>query len=140
MIFWMRISATIIIAWGLATYAKSLAAPTLVEVWCVGDDVLTLRLRNTLEDAFNSSPDFSLSSGKKPGTLIVTIPRNVPWKQIGRRTKVFYTVEFTSSENQRIVTRNGTCWDDTLMKCAARIVKEAKTAATKLQQRTVAAP
>ncbi len=136
----MRISATIIIAWGLATYAKNLAAPTLVEVWCVGDDVLTSRFRNTLEDTFNSSPDFSLSSGKKPRTLIVTIPTNVHWKQIGRRTKVFYTVEFTSSENQRIVTRNGTCWDDTLMKCAARIVKEAKTAATKLQQRTVAAP
>ena len=50
---------------------------TLVEVWCVGDDGLTLHLRDAVESKFKSSSDYVLSNGKKPGTLIVTIPTNV---------------------------------------------------------------
>jgi hypothetical protein len=94
-----------------------------------GDDGLTQGLKVAIEDSFKSSPDFTLSSGKKPGTFVVTIPTHVRWKQVGRRTKVFYTVEFASAENQNIGTRTGSCWDDTLAKCAAQIVKDAKIAA-----------
>jgi hypothetical protein len=50
-------------------------------------------------EAFNSSPDFELSSGDRPGSLVVTIPTNVDWKEIGKRTRVMYKVEFTSTEN-----------------------------------------
>jgi hypothetical protein len=108
------------------------AKPTLVEVWCVGDDGLTQRLRDTLENALKSSPDFSLSSGKKPGTLVVTIPTNVGWKQVGKRMLVLYTVEFASVDDQNIGTSTGSCWDDALSKCAAQIVKDAKIAARKI--------
>ena len=62
----------------VSLFAQALGAEsaraTLVEVWCGGDDGLTLRLRDALENAFKSSPAFALSTGKKPGTLIVTIP------------------------------------------------------------------
>jgi len=98
----------------------------------VGDDGFTQKLRDTLENAFKSSPDFSLSSGKKPGTLVVTIPTNVGWKQVGKRMQVLYTVEFASVDNQNIGTNTGSCWDDMLSKCAAQIVKDAKIAARKI--------
>ena len=105
---------------------------TLVEVWCVGDDGLTIRLRDTLESAFSSSREFHLSSGKKQGTLVVTIPSNVGWKQVGKRTKVYYTVEFAAADGQGLNTSNGTCWEDALAKCAAQIVRDAKVAVRKL--------
>jgi hypothetical protein len=50
---------------------------TPVEVWSGGDDGLTQRLKASIEKEFESSPDFQMSEGKKPGTLIVTIPSNV---------------------------------------------------------------
>jgi hypothetical protein len=105
---------------------------TLVEVWSGGDDGLTTKLRDTLENAFKSSPDFRLSAGKQPGTLTVTIPSHLEWKLVGNRTQVFYTVEFTSADNQHLGSSAGSCWEDALSKCASRIVKDAKIAARKI--------
>jgi hypothetical protein len=107
--------------------------PTLVDLWCGGDDVLTLRLRDALEGAFESSPDFRLSSGKEAEKLVVTIPTHVGWKQLGRRTRVLYTIDFSSVDNQKLGTSTGSCWDDAFAKCAARIVKDAKIAARKIR-------
>ena len=115
------------------TPAKPKPTPTLVEVWCGGDDGLTIRLRDTLESAFKSSPDFHLSSGKKPGTLVVTIPSNVGWKQVSWRTRVLYTAKFASPDNQNLGGSKGSCWDDTLAKCAAQIVRDAKVAARQVR-------
>jgi hypothetical protein len=115
-----------------AEVALSKQMTTLVEVWCVGDDGLTIRLRDTLESAFSSSREFHLSTGKKPGTLVVTIPSNVGWKQVGKRIKVHYTVEFASADGHGLNTSKGTCWDDALTKCAVQIVHDAKITARKL--------
>jgi hypothetical protein len=103
-----------------------------VEVWCVGDDGLTTRLRDTLEDAFKSSSDFRLSAGEKPGTLTVTITSNVDWKLVGKRTQVFYTVKFSSADNPQLGSSAGSCWEDSLSKCASNIIRDAKTAALKI--------
>ena len=100
----------------------------LVEVWGGGDDALTVRFRDALKDAFRSSADFHLSSGEKPGTLVITLPSNVGWKQVGGRTQVLYTADF-ASEGQNLGGSKGSCWDDALAKCAAQIVKDAKIAA-----------
>lgn len=110
------------------------ASPTVVEVWCVGDDGLTMKLRESLENAFKSSSDFRLSSGNKPGTLIVTIPRNVGWKQSGIRTRVLYTVDFTSADNKYVGGTAGSCWDDALTKCVTKILKDTKIMGRKLHQ------
>lgn len=106
--------------------------PTPVEVWSRGDDVLTLRFRASLEEAFKASSAFVLSSGNKPGTLIVTIPTHVEWKQVAKRTKVLYTVNFASVDNQSLGASDGSCWDDALTKCAKKVVKDAAAAARKL--------
>jgi|SRR5580700_747879 hypothetical protein len=128
---WTRLPAIVAVALVLATCAAAAdgVKPTLVEVWCVGDDGLTLGLRDALENAFKSSSDFQLSSGKKPGTLVVTIPTNVVWKQAkqaDKRTKVLYRVEFASADDKTISKSTGSCWDDALTKCAAQIVKDAR--------------
>jgi hypothetical protein len=105
------------------TAAKS----TPVEVWCVGDDGLTLRLRDALEKEFSGSRMFTPGSGKKPGTLLVTIPTSVDWKVVKKRTKVLYRVEFEfANENTGPLFRNGSCWEDQMSKCAADVVHGAE--------------
>lgn len=133
--FWTCLSTIMILSLVAAVHAMQAgsARPTLVEVWSGGDDGLTQRLRVATENAFKSSPDFKVSSGKKPGTLVVTIPTHVQWKHIGGRTKVFYTVEFASAENQRIGIHKGSCWGDTITKCANQIVQNARIKAFKLR-------
>jgi len=98
-----------------------------VEVWCGGDDGLTSRLRDALELEFAGSQKFTLSSGKKPGTLLVTIPTNVDWKVVAKRTKVLYRVQFEfANDNASVVSRKGSCWEDQLSRCAADIVHGAE--------------
>jgi hypothetical protein len=130
----MRLSAIIAVFLFVAAYGMEAGSPkpTPVEVWSGGDDGLTQSLKVAIENAFKSSPDFSVSYGKKPGTLIVTIPTHVQWKHVGRRTKVIYTVEFASVEEYKLGSQKGSCWDDTLAKCAAQIVKDAKVAARRI--------
>lgn len=108
------------------------AKPALVEFWHVGDDGLSQKLADRVENAFKTSPDFILSSERKPGSLIVTIPTNVEWKRVGKRTQVLYRVEFASADNKIISNTTGSCWDDKLAKCAAQIVKAATIAARKV--------
>ncbi|MDQ1637587.1 MAG: hypothetical protein QOF62_926 [Pyrinomonadaceae bacterium] len=100
----------------LAIYQKE-AAPlkpirTPVEVWCGGDDMLTRGVCYATENAFESAADFVPSYGKKAGTFVVTIPTHVKWKERGDRTKVSYTVEFTSIDDNRVGSHKGSCWDD----------------------------
>lgn len=130
---WTRWPVIFVVLLGAQSAMEAASAkPTLVEVWCGGDDGLTMRLKDTLENAFRSSYNFHLSSGKKPGTLIVTIPTHVVWKQAGKRTQALYTVEFTSADNQPLGTSTGSCWDDALTKCANEIIKDARVAARKI--------
>ncbi len=114
-----------------ALYAAP-AKPTPVEVWTGGDDGLTQRLRDEIENKFKSSSDFVLSSGKQRGSLIVTIPTHIAWTQKGTRTYVRYKVEFSSSDDVGIGKSSGSCWDDNLADCAAQIYGGAQRAAHKL--------
>jgi hypothetical protein len=106
---------------------------TPVEVWCGGDDGLTTGVCQAVVEAFNSSPDFELSSGDMPGSLVVTIPTNVDWKEIGKRTRVMYKVEFTSTDDRKLATRKGTCWEGEFGTCANQVIKYARTELSRLQ-------
>jgi hypothetical protein len=120
----------------VAPLAQLVAAdhpPTLVEVWSGGDDGLTNRLRDTIESAFKASSGFRLSSGKKPGTLFVTITSNVTWERVNKRTKVSYVVKFTSADSRDVGGSAGSCWDDDLGKCASKILRDARIAAGKIR-------
>ena len=115
-------------------YSKGAAAkPTLVEFWHVGDDVLSQRLAERVESEFERSPNFAIGSGKKPGTLVVTIPTNVEWKLVGKRTQVSYNIEFATADNETISKSSGSCWENAFEKCATQIVEDAKVAARRIE-------
>jgi len=105
---------------------------TLVEVWCGGDDNLTQGVCHAVYNECAASPDFVMSSDETPGTLIVRIPTNVDWKEERGRTRVFYKVEFKSTNGKKLGTKKGSCWETEPGTCAAQIMKQAKIVARKL--------
>jgi len=103
-----------------------------VELWCTGDDLYSQWMCKAFFAAFESSPDFNLQEENKLGNLIVTIPENVGWKEVGKRTKITYVVEFSTSDERVFMRRKGWCWHQEYAKCANQILKEARVAARKL--------
>jgi len=110
----------------------SFANPTPVEVWRGGDDGLTARFADALEATFRGAHEFLLSSGKAPGTLIVTIPTNLTWQQVGGRTVVNYVVEFSSGTSQLLGRSQGKCPEERLQECAVHVLGDANTIKAKL--------
>jgi hypothetical protein len=103
--------------------------PTLVEVWRGGDDALTTKFADAIERGFSQSSAFTPSTGRKPHTLIVTIPTNVTWKQVRNRTQVLYTVNFSSDDSQSLGTSSGACW--------AHVIKDAKAGGSPLTREMI---
>ena len=124
--------ATLFVAAALCTARSSVAEPRPVEFWHVGDDGLSQRLADEVESAFKQSHIFRLSTGLRPGTLVVKIPTNVTWKMMGKQKEVFYTVEFSTVANQKISSDEGSCSEDDLSDRASRILKHARAAAEKI--------
>ena len=110
-----------------AAAGSALAAttPTPVDIRCSGDDGLTQRVCSAIEDKFRVSTDFELNSEGKSGTLVINIPTNVRWEQVGKKMKVIYTVQFATWENKTIANYKGTCWDGKIIKCADQVLRDA---------------
>jgi hypothetical protein len=104
-----------------------------VEVWCVGDDLFSQGMCQALFSAFESTPEFDWLDENKPGNLIITIPENVGWKKVGKRTKVSYSVEFSTFDDRVFMTRKGWCWQQEYATCAHQIFQHARVAASKLR-------
>jgi hypothetical protein len=105
---------------------------TPVAIWRAGDDGLTLRFADALQAAFRASPRFSEGQSKEPGTLIVTIADHLGWKEVGNRTRASYKVTYSDFSKRPLGSVGGTCWDDELDQCAAKVVKQAEKAARAL--------
>lgn len=133
--FLIRHSAWLVLGFALlAGSARDLGAqqkdkPQPLEFWHVGDDAVSQKLADAVYAALAAAPEFTPSSGKQKGSLLVEIPANVRASQVGRRTKVTYTVSFSRADDQRISSSEGSCWEQQLSVCAAQIVKRAKIAA-----------
>lgn len=131
-IVWRRLPSTVVIfcvAAGMLNAVPSKRTP--VDVRCNGDDALTQRTCAAVENGLKSSPDFILSAGSSPAELVITIPTNVDWKKVGKRTKVIYLAEFSSSGHQILGNTKGACWDHAISTCAAQIIRQLKVAARK---------
>ena len=128
----MRVFSALLIVVSSTASIGGTGKRTLVEFWHTGDDGLSQRLADQVERGFERSSDFTLSTGRQSGTLIVRIPTNVDWKQVGKRTRVLYLVEFASADNEIASKTKGACWDDNLSECADKILKAAKAAAHKV--------
>ena len=114
--------------------SPSVAKTTPVEVWRVGDDALTSRFRDELESAFRAAPEFSLSSGKVPGTLVVTIPTHVAWREIGGETEVSYSINFTGPAGEALGESVGRCLEHRLEDCVTHVLKDARSVRLKLRR------
>lgn len=107
--------------------------PVPVELWYLGDIGTTVRFANAVEKAIGGSSAFRMSSGQKPGTLIVRIPANVDGIELGDREQLTYGVEFQTSTEKLIGSTTGTCWGDELSVCAEFVVKQAEIAASRME-------
>jgi hypothetical protein len=125
------LAVVVAMAISLFAWCADATVPQSVEFRHVGDDSLSQKLAAAVEAAFKRSADFRLSTG---GALVVTIMRNVEWEMVGKKTRATYTVRFSSAEGREIATEKGSCWESALARCAAQIVKDAKTAARKVPQ------
>jgi len=52
---------------------------------------------------------------------------------VGKRTKVTYTVNYSTADNHPISSHDGSCLETQLSACAAQIVKGARIAARKVK-------
>jgi hypothetical protein len=129
----LAIAAALIGSFSVRAIAADPPARRVIDLWVVGDDGLTLRLRDALEEAFQAAPDFTLKGESDPQTLVVTIPKNVDWRKESGRTRVLFSVNFTSVDNRRLGSLRGSCWEDELATCAAQIIKNARAAAKKIR-------
>ena len=134
--FWKRMLVIVAIPTALAAYAKEPASskPIPVEFWNVGDTRVAQWLQVAIEKAFNSSPEFALSSERKSDTLVVLIPTNARAEDVGKRTRVIFSAEFSTADDRKISTIRGWCWEGEYEKCAAKVVKAARKAARKIRQ------
>jgi hypothetical protein len=114
--------------------------PVMIEVWRGSDDGLTVRLAEAVERSLKASGKFVLSRGKKPGTLLLTIPQHVDWKKTGDRMQVSYTVAFSTADNRELGSGTGTCWEDKLPDCTTYIVRAAAAAAELLRSHSSVLP
>ena len=121
-----------VLSCGCATTMQP-SRPRPVEVWGGGDDGLTLRFSDAVERALTGSPAFFAGHDKQPRTLVVTIPTNLRWEDVGARTRVFYEVVFADREARRVGTTKGTCWEEQFDACAARIRSYAEKIAGRMQ-------
>lgn len=103
----------------------------LVEVWNGSPhDVYTSGLRDTLEQGFQASSDFQLSSGKRPNTLIVTIPSAVKWKKDGNNVRITYFVTFSDETGTDLGNASGSCPASDYGDCARQLLAKALTIST----------
>jgi hypothetical protein len=109
------------------------SSKTVVDVTCSADDGLSQRLRDSIENKFSSSPDFQINSGKTPPAMIVSIPTKVSWKNVKKRAKVIYAIDFKLPSGQQIGQSKGDCWDDNLAECASHIVSDARRVTGKIR-------
>ena len=96
-----------------------------VSLWVVGDDALTLSVRDSVERAVTASSLLCIDSSRKP-VLVITIPSNVTWRSHAGRTTIIYSVEYTRPDGSRIDVGTGSCAKEDTSQCAAAIVRKAE--------------
>jgi hypothetical protein len=101
------------------------AARRALQLWVVGDDALTLRLRDALEAAVQQSRTFRMSVDEPPA-VVIRIPANVKWQDQGGRRKVLYTAQFSAPSSHESAAVKGSCWGDAAERCAADILRSAE--------------
>jgi hypothetical protein len=112
------------------------SAPVRIEFWRTGDDRLTIRFAEALQQALRESGSFTLVPRDEPrasGTVVLTIEENLYWTRTEQGTTASYRIAFRGSANQPLGSSVGSCLESDLSACAAQAVKDAKLAAANLR-------
>lgn len=107
--------------------------PLPLQFWHAGDDLLSQKLAKEVYVALSHEPEFIPSSATQPGSLLVELPANVSSKKVGKRTKVTYTVNYSTADKHPISSHDGSCLETRLSVCAVQIVRGARIAARKVK-------
>jgi hypothetical protein len=111
-------------------------APTRIEFRRTGDDGLTMRFADALEQALRKSGLFILAvrdEPRTPTTVIVTIVENLHWHGTEQGTMASYKISFQGPAGQPLGNSLGSCSENDLSVCVARALRDTKRAAAKLQ-------
>jgi hypothetical protein len=96
---------------------------TLVELWAVGDDGLSLRFADAVREEFRQSDRFSLVAVRgNTEALKVIIPENVRPEPVGTRMRATYRLELERG-GTRLVAKGGSCWATELRQCAQQVMQ-----------------
>ncbi len=105
----------------------SSAAPRRIDLRSGGDDGLTVRFRDALEDAIRDDHDFVLALGNEartPSTVVATIDGHLRWKTVESRTQVSYKIKIEGPTEKSLGSIEGSCWEDELSACATQALAE----------------
>ena len=103
--------------------SESTTSATPVEVWVGGDDGLTIRLADAVEEALKASPRFTyVERGSVPDALRLGLPGHVTWAKVDGRVRVKYRVEL-ERRGQKLAGAEGGCWESELQRCALAILR-----------------
>jgi hypothetical protein len=116
-------------AWAAEDASSSRIA---VEVWRHGDIGSTVKFADAVETEIYGAARFKRSTGKRPGTLVVSISTAVEQVEVASRLQSWYLVEFATADGKQLGTSSGACWTDELSMCAKRVLADAELAALRM--------
>lgn len=107
-----------------------LEVPNPVEVWCGGDDGLTLKVCNAVEQAFRTAHDLPLLKAEENPKYKIVIPTNVDWKKERGRLQILYTVELQNADSKELGHFRGSCSESKVRACGIQILQRTRSLLT----------
>lgn len=117
-----------LLATPLHTLAQERKPTTSTELWVTGDDGLTQRFAQALTTSLSKSKVLSAPTSNNNDGLVLTIPSNLYWQEVGGNTNFQYVVIFTDRSSKYLGISIGACWENGMSWCADTAVGEAEKA------------
>lgn len=92
-----------------------------VEIWRGGDDGLTVKLADNLNEIFKASNTFTTGKFGTGESLLVKIKENVNLEDLDGRKKIKYSVSFEKKSGLVLHVSEAGCWADEISECAKDI-------------------
>ena len=118
-----RFLLTLVLLMPLPATAAEENPRALVEVGAAFEDAPTMRLKAAIAEAVKTSESLELSTGQKPGTLVIAFSNPVEERAHMGRAEYLYRVELRGV-NGRLYERGfGNCWSDEIARCVSHVVR-----------------
>ncbi len=101
----------------------SAAAPIPIEVWRVGDDGLTVRLADALQNEVERNKQFVRATALDPQRIVIKINRNVAWASDGDRDSLQYDISVLKNDIVIADDIRGECLVDRLASCSKVVMR-----------------